>query len=36
MELSKQQKLDAWLKAIQQINSTGNLVRERDATIFFD
>ena len=32
-DLSKQQALDADLKAIQQINFTGNL--EQQATIFF-
>ena len=35
IDLSKQQKLDADLKAIQQINFTGNLDRVEGATIFF-
>ena len=34
-DLSKQQALDADLKAIQQINFTGNLDRAEGATIFF-
>ena len=34
-DLSKWQKLDADLKAIQQINCTGNLNREEGATVFF-
>ena len=34
-DLSKQQKLDADPKAIQQINFTGNLDRAEDATMFF-
>ena len=34
-DLSKQQALDADLKAIQQINFTGNLDRPEDATIIF-
>ena len=33
--LSKQQKLDADPKAMQQINFTGNLDRAEDATMFF-
>ena len=33
-DLSKWQKLDADLKAIQQINCTGNLNREEGATVF--
>ena len=35
IDLSKQQALDADLKAIQQINFTGNLNREEGATMFF-
>ena len=35
IDLSKQQKLDADPKAIQQINFTGNLGRAEDATMFF-
>ena len=35
IDLSKQQKLDADPKAIQQINFTGNLTRGGDATMFF-
>ena len=35
IDLSKQQKLDADPKAIQQINFTGNLNRAKAATIFF-
>ena len=35
IDLSKQQKLDANPKAIQQINLTGNLDREEGATMFF-
>ena len=34
MDLSKQQKLDADPKAIQQVNFTRNLNREEDATMF--
>ena len=34
VNLSKQQALDADLKAIQQINFPGNLVWEKDATFF--
>ena len=34
-DLSKQQALDAELKAIQQINFTGNLNWSGGATIFF-
>ena len=34
-DLSKQQKLDADPKAIQQINFTGNLDRAEDSTMFF-
>ena len=34
-DLSKQQALDADLKAIQQINFTGNLDRPEGATIIF-
>ena len=34
INLSKQQKLDADLKAIQQINFTGNLDRAEDSTMF--
>ena len=34
-DLGKQQALDADLKAIQQINFTGNLDRAEGATIFF-
>ena len=33
--LSKQQALDADLKAIQQIDFTGNLTRDGNTTIFF-
>ena len=33
-DLSKQQKLDADPKAIQQINFTGNLSRAKGATMF--
>ena len=33
--MSKEQKLDADLKVIQQINFTGNLIRAEGATIFF-
>ena len=35
IELSKQQALDGDPKAIQQINFTGNLERDNDATMFF-
>ena len=35
IDLSKQQKLDADPKAIQQINFTGNLERNGDTQIFF-
>ena len=35
IDLSKQQKLDADPKAIQQINFTGNLSRAEGATMFF-
>ena len=35
IDLSKQQKLDADPKAIQQINLSGNLDREEGATLFF-
>ena len=35
IDLSKQQKLDAGPKAIQQINFTGNLNTAEDATMFF-
>ena len=35
LHLSKQQKLDADPKAIQQINVTGNLSRAEGATMFF-
>ena len=35
IDLSKQQKLDADPKAIQQINFTGNLDRAEDSTMFF-
>ena len=35
IDLSKQQKLDADPKAIQQINFTGNLNQAEGATIFF-
>ena len=35
VDLSKQQKLDADLKAIQQINFTRNLDRAEGATMFF-
>ena len=35
INLSKQQKLDADPKAIQQINFTGNLSRAKGATMFF-
>ena len=35
IDLSKQQKLDANPKAIQQINFTVNLSRSEDATMFF-
>ena len=35
IHLSKQQKLDADPKAIQQINVTGNLSRAEGATLFF-
>ena len=35
IDLSKQQKLDANPKAMQQINYTGNLNRAVDAKIFF-
>ena len=34
-DLSKQQKLDADPKAIQQINLTGKLAREEGSTLFF-
>ena len=34
INLSKQQKLDADLKAIQQINFTGNLDRAEGSTMF--
>ena len=34
-DLSKQQKLDAYPKAIQHINLTGNLTRAEGATMFF-
>ena len=33
--LSKQQALDADLKAMQQINFTGNIDRDKNTTIFF-
>ena len=35
IDLSKQQKVDADPKAIQQINFTGNLSREEGPTMFF-
>ena len=35
IDLSKQQKLDADPRAIQQNNFTANLDRERNTTIFF-
>ena len=35
IDLCKQQVLDAHLKAIQQINSTGNLDRVGNTTMFF-
>ena len=35
IDLSKQQKLDADPKAIQQINFTGNLERDGNTQIFF-
>ena len=35
IDLRKQQKLDADLKAIQLINFTGNLTRAESATMFF-
>ena len=35
IDLSKQQKLDADSKAIQQINFTGNLDRAEGSTTFF-
>ena len=35
IDLSKQQKLDADPKAIQQINFTGNLTRGEGALMFF-
>ena len=35
MDLSKQQKLDADSKTIQQINFTGNLTRAEGAKMFF-
>ena len=35
IDLSKQQALDADLKAIQQTNFTGNLDRAADAAMFF-
>ena len=35
IDLSKQQKLDADPKAIQQINLTGNLTRRGGARIYF-
>ena len=35
IDLSKQQALDADLKAIQQINFTGNLAQDGNTTIFF-
>ena len=35
IDLRKQQKLDADLKAIQLINFTGNLTRAEGATMFF-
>ena len=35
IDLSKQQKLDAVPKAIQQINFTANVSRAEDATMFF-
>ena len=35
MDLSKQQAFDADPRAIQQINFTGNLTREGNATMFF-
>ena len=35
IDLSKQQKLDADPKAIQQINFTGNLSRAEGVTMFF-
>ena len=36
IDLSKQQKLHADLKTIQQINFTGNLERDGNATTFFN
>ena len=35
IDISKQQKLDADLRAIQQINFTANLDRERNTAMFF-
>ena len=35
IDLSKQQELDAYLKAIQQIKFTANLDRNNGATMFF-
>ena len=35
IDLSKQQALDADLKAIQQINFTGNLDRENNTRFYF-
>ena len=35
IDLSKHQALDADLKAIQQINFTGNLAQDGNTTIFF-
>ena len=35
MDLSKQQAFNADPRAIQQINFTGNLTREGNATMFF-
>ena len=35
INLSKQQALDADARAIQQINFTANLDRDRDTTMFF-
>ena len=35
IDLSKQQALDTDRKAIQQIDFTGNLNRDRDTTMFF-
>ena len=35
IDLSKQQKLDGYSKAIQQITSTGNIDRVKGSTMFF-